>query len=117
VTRAALTAFLVLFAGIAAGQQPGAATFDHDAHLKKVPGSEACIACHHTRDARDIIQLERCSLCHRAEGDPGNPKGKSFDEMYTKRAFHDQCIGCHLSSAKGPVACAECHRAAIGRLP
>ncbi len=87
----------------------GEVRFDHTAHVKastKTP----CVSCHHTRTERGTPQLAPCAACHLAEGDPKNPASKtSFDELHRTRAFHDQCIGCHITAVKGPRACVECH--------
>ncbi|HKV41983.1 MAG TPA: cytochrome c3 family protein, partial [Blastocatellia bacterium] len=48
---------------------------------------------------------------HRNSGDPANPRGRDYDEEWSKTASHNLCIGCHIASKKGPVKCADCHQA------
>lgn len=100
----------------------GIVVFDHDKHkgrinpdpnaVFKAKPSVACIGCHHTRDkATGVIQLWQCTSCHRGQGDPNNPVGKDFDSEWSKTAYHNLCIACHISSNKGPVKCGDCHQA------
>ena len=79
-----------------------------------------CIGCHHKRtESGGVPILVKCTACHRGEGDPRNVKNREGDEEWSKRAFHDLCIGCHKASNsrgltkcdKAPVACNECHAA------
>jgi hypothetical protein len=84
-------------------------TPDANAAHKAAPGA-ACIGCHHTSNQRGIPQLWKCAACHRGEGDPANPKNRDFDEVWSERAFHDSCIGCHRASTKGPTTCGGCHK-------
>ena len=83
------------------------------------PGAE-CIGCHHKRsESTGVPVLAKCGACHGGEGDPRNPRNSEGDEVWSKRAFHDLCIGCHRASnekklakcEKAPVACNECHGA------
>ena len=83
------------------------------------PGAE-CIGCHHKRtESSGVPILVKCTACHGGEGDPRNARNREGDEEWSKRAFHDLCIGCHRASNekgltkcdKAPVACNECHRA------
>ncbi len=119
----------------------GPVRFDHDEHDSLInpdpnnphPAKEgaACIGCHHTEDARGIVQLWKCTSCHKTEGggdgkfintknkdcdQSGNPKNRECDEVYFERAFHDKCISCHIASNKeftlkqpAPVTCGGCH--------
>lgn len=109
----------------------GAVTFDHAAHVlaardpksaHPAPAQASCGGCHHTHNARGVIQLTRCGACHGPEGDPRNPKSiRTSDEENRKTAFHGLCIGCHVDLANtlnisntartGPVDCADCHSA------
>lgn len=110
------------------GQQ-GSVAFDHAAHVKAppdplspfpTPATAACAGCHHTSDAKGVIQLAKCEGCHGPEGDPRNPQSRAFNEENRKTAFHEMCIGCHANLAKaarssskartGPVDCADCHK-------
>lgn len=79
-----------------------------------------CIGCHHKRtESSGVPILVKCTACHGGEGDPRNARSKEGDEEWSKRAFHDLCIGCHKASNargltkcdKAPVACNECHGA------
>ena len=111
------------------GGHRGVVAFDHALHIRAArdphspadpPAIAACSYCHHTRDARGVIQLLKCEGCHGPEGDSRNPKSRTFDEEYRKQAFHDLCIRCHEALGKistpskvairtGPVACVDCH--------
>jgi Class III cytochrome C family len=98
----------------------GSVLFDHKAHETRVnpdpnypykaKAAATCAGCHHTTNRLGVLQLWKCSSCHLDDGDPRNPKNREFDEVRAERAFHDQCIGCHRASNKGPITCAECHR-------
>ena len=97
----------------------------HEAYLN--PDSEfahqaqkgaECIGCHHKRtESTGVPILLKCTACHGGEGDPRNVRNHEGDEEWSKRAFHDLCIGCHKASNerglakcdKPPVACNECH--------
>jgi len=99
----------------------GPVAFNHKNHESRVnPDPHAvfktkqgasCSGCHHTTDkGTGVVQLWRCSACHRGGGDARNPKSASFDELWSKTAFHMLCIECHRASAKhGPLKCDECH--------
>ena len=98
----------------------GVVLFNHKSHEARInpdanapykaKAGAACIGCHHTANSRGIPQLWKCSSCHRGEGAPTNPKNRDFDEVWSERAFHDSCIGCHRASLKGPTTCGECHK-------
>jgi len=91
---------------------------DADFPHKAAKGSE-CVSCHHKRnEATGAPLLAKCSLCHRSQGatNPENPRNRDMDEVWSERAYHDLCIGCHKASnekglvkVKAPVACSECH--------
>src|SRR5262249_14063595 len=78
--------------------------------------SASCTGCHHKRsDATGIPILAKCTVCHRNEGDSTNPRNRDLDEVWSERAFHELCIGCHrasnernISKCRSPVACSEC---------
>jgi hypothetical protein len=103
----------------------GPVTFSHKNHESRVnPDPRAvfktkqgasCSGCHHTTDkGTGVVQLWRCSACHRGGGDARNPKSAGFDELWSKTAFHMLCIECHRASAKhGPLKCDECHAARL----
>lgn len=87
-------------------QRPQVA-FMHDAHNEKAE-LEDCVVCHHSktedgmRDMEMSSEGEPCSSCHAVTRDDGGTP--------LMRAYHKQCIDCHKEQAKGPVACAECHK-------
>jgi len=81
------------------------AAFAHDAHNEKA-GLSDCTACHHgekdgKRDATADTAGIPCSDCHAAKAAPGKTP--------LMRAFHRQCMGCHMTQKKGPVTCGDCH--------
>jgi hypothetical protein len=98
----------------------GIVLFNHKTHearinpdpnaAHKAKAGAACAGCHHTMNGRGIPQLWKCSACHRSEGDTRNPRNRDFDEVWSERAFHDSCIGCHRASMKGPTTCGDCHK-------
>lgn len=85
-------------------------TFPHNQHIG---AGLDCKACHHIyqngKNILDESQLAagnpdiRCSKCH----------GSKL-RLNLQQAFHDQCLGCHVSYQKekkktGPRYCGECH--------
>jgi hypothetical protein len=75
-------------------------TFDHAKH--QVDAKIACGECHHSKgaDGKQVAyvegqKIEKCSACHEL----GN----------TKDMVHQNCKGCHVTAAKGPTKCTECH--------
>ena len=107
----------------------GWVAFNHDNHVSrpnpdpnapfKTTKGASCSGCHHTLDqVTGSPQLWKCTACHRGSGDPKNPKGRDGDEQWSETAFHNLCITCHISSAKGPTKCGDCHqlRSAVGRV-
>lgn len=82
------------------------AVFPHDQHNEKAAIAE-CTACHHgekdgKRDPEADTAGIPCSDCHTAAGKP--------DRTPLMRAYHKQCMGCHLDKKKGPVSCGDCHK-------
>jgi c(7)-type cytochrome triheme protein len=86
-------------------------TFSHDVHM----GLYECLACHHNYqngvNMLDENTLEegnpaiRCANCHNNQSD-----------LDLQKAFHRQCMGCHIevrksSQPSGPELCGACHRA------
>jgi hypothetical protein len=82
-------------------------------HNLHVEAGLSCKDCHHVyengKNVLDEGKLEegnqgiRCSACH-------GPKLR----IDLEQAFHDQCIGCHITSQKekkktGPRFCGQCH--------
>ena len=72
----------------------GKVAFDHAKH-KAVEGV-SCKKCHHKTE--DGKTPEKCGKCHGAEA-----------KVKSKKAFHNQCKGCHKDMKKGPTKCKECH--------
>ena len=72
------------------GGKMGAITFSHAKHAEKVAD---CTACHHKG-----VDAGTCSSCH----------GVDSAAPQAKKAFHDQCKGCHKDQG-GPTKCKECH--------
>ena len=84
------------------------AVFAHDAHNEKAALAD-CSACHHgekdgKRDNSADTSGIPCSDCHSAQAKPGKTP--------LMRAFHRQCLGCHMDKQKGPVTCGDCHEPA-----
>ena len=132
----------VIMLNVKGARAKGPVRFDHNKHDALInpdpnyphPAKEgaACVGCHHTVDARGIVQLWKCTSCHKSEGNgegkfvntknpdcdqSGNPKNRDCDEVYFERAYHDKCIECHLASNKefnlatpAPVTCGGCHQ-------
>lgn len=90
--------------------QRTAVTFSHDLHM----GLYECLDCHHDyKDSINVLDEDnleegnpdiRCSACHNPQTDLGRQK-----------AYHRQCIGCHIDTRKagnasGPEMCGACHR-------
>ena len=57
-----------------------------------------CQDCHHTLAEGEECP-KKCGECHKEGADIGR-----------KKAFHDNCKGCHKQMAKGPTKCKECHQ-------
>lgn len=83
-----------------------AAVFMHDTHNEKA-GLDDCAECHHGKDAQgrrdreDVSAGTPCSECHAMDAG-----GK---ETPLRRAYHQQCIGCHKGRNAGPTHCGGCH--------
>ena len=86
--------------------QRSSAAFVHDAH-NEAAGLEDCAECHHVYDDAGVksedesSEDQACSDCH-GDTDEGSKPG-------LMKAYHLNCKSCHLSQAKGPILCAECH--------
>ena len=90
--------------GFAAMQRP-AVVFSHANHMD-YDGVDGCLPCHHDGKEDDGAFIEgsdylKCTECH------GPSDGSGLDDL--PKVFHQNCIGCHESVGKGPVACGECH--------
>jgi hypothetical protein len=57
-----------------------------------------CQDCHHTLEEGQESP-QKCGECHNEGADVGR-----------KKAFHDNCKGCHKKMAQGPTKCKECHQ-------
>jgi len=75
-------------------------------HTKHASDIQDCAVCHHFRptdpEAKETV---RCSACHQESFRTDHP-----DRIGLKAAYHQQCVECHRTSAKGPVDCTGCHR-------
>ena len=60
--------------------------------------AQKCQDCHHTMKEGEQT-TQPCGECHK--------EGATIDR---KKAFHDNCKGCHQEMAKGPTKCKECHQ-------
>lgn len=81
------------------------AVFPHDRHNEKAQIAD-CGVCHHgekdgRQDPKNTSEGTPCSDCHAEKAKPGRTP--------LMRAFHRQCMGCHLDVNKGPVTCGQCH--------
>jgi hypothetical protein len=81
------------------------ARFAHDAHNEKA-GLSDCTTCHHgekdgKKDTAADTAGTACSDCHTTPAKPGRTS--------LMRAYHKQCLGCHMEQKKGPVSCGDCH--------
>jgi len=99
------------------------------AFLNKPDPSAACVQCHHrnntddparpdTTDVTNRSQFQKCTACHRDEGDSRNFYDRDGYELSSREAYHRLCVGCHMAERKAapvseakrfPVRCAECH--------
>ncbi|HWP43509.1 MAG TPA: cytochrome c3 family protein, partial [Blastocatellia bacterium] len=118
----------------------GLVLFDHKKHEalinpdpifphKPLPGV-ACVGCHHkAKDANgvmrnvttlnDIDQFQKCSECHKEEGNPQNPDDAEGFDLNSREAFHRLCISCHRTQPQVSsnerfqnvrfAKCGECH--------
>ena len=105
----------------------GQVKFTHQKHL----AYSDCAFCHHTNKGLTLDgfkakpeKVQLCAECHmRKEGDAKTPKNGEGTELWSKEAYHANCIECHQGeikhkpkdtgapkkSAEGPTKCAECH--------
>lgn len=68
----------------------GTVTFNHTKHQSRAD----CVSCHHTGTNT------QCKSCH----------GVEENTPTAKKAFHNQCKGCHKERKLGPKSCKECHK-------
>jgi len=107
----------------------GQVKFTHQKHY----AYSDCVFCHHTNNKTMTAEsfkegkegkVQQCAECHvRKEGDPKTPKNKDGVELWSKDAYHFNCIECHQGDiqhkpkdatpakkqGEGPTKCAECH--------
>ncbi len=106
----------------------GQVKFTHQQHL----AFSDCTFCHHTNKGLTLESFKAgksekipfCADCHlRKEGDPKTPKNADGTELWSKEAYHFNCIDCHkgeitrkpkdagavLKQGEGPTKCAACH--------
>jgi Class III cytochrome C family len=56
----------------------------------------ACVGCHHNvKQVTEANQFQKCSTCHKGEGDPDNPEDEEGYDLNAREIFHRSCIGCH----------------------
>ena len=106
----------------------GAVKFTHKQHL----AFSDCTYCHHTNKGLTLESFNAgfpekipfCADCHfRKEGEAKTPKSHDGTELWSKEAYHINCIDCHKGEitkvpkdagaikkqGEGPVKCAACH--------
>jgi hypothetical protein len=106
----------------------GQVKFTHQQHL----AFSDCTYCHHTNKGLTLESFKAgksekipfCADCHlRKEGDARTPKAADGVELWSKEAYHVNCIDCHkgeitrkpkdagavLKQGEGPTKCAACH--------
>jgi hypothetical protein len=105
----------------------GAVKFTHQQHL----AFSDCTYCHHTNKGLTLESFQAkpekipfCADCHlRQEGDAKTPKASDGAELWSKEAYHLNCIDCHKGEVTrkpkeagaikkqgaGPTRCAACH--------
>jgi len=104
--------------------------YDHQQHL----AFSTCTYCHHTNknltlesfNAGKADKIQNCKECHtQKEDDPKNSKKADGTQVWSKEAYHVNCIDCHKGEVtrfpkdvgpaaikkqgEGPTKCAECH--------
>jgi nitrate/TMAO reductase-like tetraheme cytochrome c subunit len=108
----------------------GPCKFTHQRHL----AFSSCLYCHHTSEgltlesfnAGEAAKVPLCADCHvRKEGEAKTPKSADGTELWSKEAYHLNCIDCHKGEitkkpkgiteadikkqGEGPTKCADCH--------
>jgi hypothetical protein len=108
----------------------GAVLFDHREHEGEINPDQSfrhkarpglsCVGCHHTvLDITNIKQFQKCSECHKQEGDPANKTDNQGIELNSREIYHRLCISCHRAdnfkvsneriSGSSFTKCGECH--------
>jgi c(7)-type cytochrome triheme protein len=93
-----------------AARQRSAVAFSHELHM----GLYECLDCHHKYE-NGVNVLDEDDL---AEDNPEVSCAACHDDaarIDRQRAFHRQCMGCHIQVRKagggsGPEMCGSCHR-------
>jgi hypothetical protein len=106
----------------------GEVAFTHQKHL----AYSDCTYCHHTNKGLTLDQFNAgksekvplCAECHtREEGNAKTPKSGDGTEIWSKEAYHVNCIDCHKGEitkkpkdagaikkqGEGPTKCDQCH--------
>ena len=106
----------------------GEVAFTHQKHL----AFSDCTFCHHTNkgltletfNAGKSEKIPLCAECHlREEGNAKTPKSADGTEIWSKEAYHLNCIDCHKGEitkkpkdagaikkqGEGPTKCDQCH--------
>ncbi len=68
-----------------------AVLFDHDAHIERTGGEQACGTCHHLN--LPLERASRCAACHR--------------DMFDSTGVFDHAA--HVAALQGDDGCAQCH--------
>jgi hypothetical protein len=108
----------------------GVALFDHREHeaeinpdpsfRHKARTGVACVGCHHTvENVTNTNQFQKCSDCHKQEGDPANKADSQGIELNSREIYHRLCISCHRAgnfkvsneriTNSRFTKCGECH--------
>ncbi|SDU61965.1 Class III cytochrome C family protein [Desulfobacula phenolica] len=75
------------------------------AHKRHAALTKDCSKCHHYRPKDETaLETTRCSACHQDSFNSDHP-----ERIGLKAAYHQQCMECHKTEAKGPVDCKGCH--------
>ena len=86
----------------------GLVLFDHKRHEAEINPDQAfphkaragvaCTGCHHTvENVTAAKQFQKCSACHKEEGNPDNREDKEGIDLNSREVHHRLCIGCHVS--------------------
>ncbi|NNF98947.1 MAG: cytochrome c3 family protein [Desulfobacteraceae bacterium] len=100
----------------------GKVLFDHQTHTAADGYGISCDDCHHHGE-EDEDDKRACRYCHQEppEGQAYSENclechdeediDEDFEEIGIKKAFHQQCAGCHEEFEAGPLTndCSKCH--------
>lgn len=74
------------------------------AHKRHAALTQDCFQCHHLKPKDETaLETTRCSACHQESFNSDHP-----ERIGLKAAYHQQCMECHRTEAKGPVDCKGC---------